>query len=512
MFLMGIDVGTTGCKAVVFTETGEQAGSGYREYGIETDDRGKAEQDAEEVWLLTKEVMKEAAYQAAAYQTKSAGGSRTDTIGALSISVQGDAIIPVDSDGNALAKALMGMDYRSHEEVVEAVKLMGDRKLFERTGMRPHPINSLIKAMYLKKAESSIYEKSHKITTYADFILRKLGAGWVIDYPMASRTMGFDLKQTAWSDEIFTTLGIEAAKWSRAVPSGTEVGKLAPDVAAETGIPPGCVVVTGGHDQTCAALGAGVIREGMAVASTGTAEVFSTTFPNPKLDRSMFDSYYPCYLHTVPNMYFTFSLNHVGGLLLRWFRDNFCRWEEEEARKAGVDVYDYLLRNIPKEPTGLFFLPHLNGSGTPWCDLSSKGALVGMKLSTTKEDMLRSLLESLTYELAINVETMEQSGIVVEDVAAVGGGARSPEWLRMKADILGRPVRTLRCKESACLGAALLAGFGAGLLSSIKEGVAAAVRYEKTYEPRTDYKGRYQEKLALYREVYPALKTINARL
>ncbi|UCF06328.1 MAG: hypothetical protein JSV33_04675 [bacterium] len=501
MKLIGLDVGTTGTKAIVFNETGMQLGYGFREYSIQSDSTGRAEQDAESVWEQSKAVLGEALKPV---------GPRDVT--ALSLSVQGDAVIPVDGEFKSIGPAILGMDYRSRPYSEQAAVILGDRRLFELTGMRPHPMNSLTKIMLIKDRSPELYSRAFKISTYADFILAKLGAPGFIDYTMASRTMAFDLIKREWSSEILDTLEIDADKFSEAVPSGTVVGKLAADLAEELGLEERPFLVTGGHDQTCAAVGGGVIDRGRAVVSTGTAEVFSTAFGETKTNDAMYSSYYPCYIHAVPDCYFTFSLNHVGGLLFRWFRDTFCDVDAEAARSQGLDTYAYLVRRMPPEPSRVLFLPHLNGSGTPWCDMDSKGAVVGITLGTSKYDIVRSILECQTYELALNVEAMARAGIESDEIVAVGGGARSPEWLQMKADILERPVSTLECREAACLGAAIIAGIGAGVYDSFDEAVSEAVRASVRYEPEPRRTSIYRELLALYRELYPALKSVHARL
>ena len=248
------------------------------------------------------------------------------------------------------------------------------------------------------------------------------------------------------------------------------------------------------------------------MVSTGTAEVLSSAFPEPKLGDAVYESYYPCYLHAKAGMHFTFSLNHVGGILLQWYKDAMGSAEVEEAEARGVGVYQLMDRKAPTEPTNLFVLPHFNGSGTPWCDLESKGAVVGLSLATTRHDIYRSVLESLALELRINLETMERAGIRIEELRAVGGGAKSPLWLGIKADVLERPIHTLEVSEAACLGAAVLAGAASGVYGSVDEGVERAVRLQRSYRPDPGRASRYAEKYAIYKELYPALEPVNRRL
>jgi xylulokinase len=501
MKLVGLDIGTAGCKAMVFDPEGRILGRGFREYEVICDAPAKAEQDAEQVWVLTKAALREA--------VATSGGK---DIRALSVSAQGDAIIPVDSEFRALHPAILGMDYRSGPQAERCAEALGAFALFERTGMRPHPMNSLTKVLLLRELAPAVFERAAKIVTYADFILGKLGGEAVVDHTMASRTMAFELQSHKWSETIHRALGLSEEIWSKPAPSGTAVGRIRPALAAELGLPPNLVLATGGHDQTCAALGAGAVREGLGVVSTGTAEVLSTALDRPVLSEAMFNSFYPCYLHAKGGMYFSFSLNHIGGILLRWWRDNFAGPEVGEGALEAGDAYQQIDALMPQGPSPVMFLPHLNGSGTPTCDLHSKGAVVGLTLATTRHDVAKAILEGLTFELRLNLETMLACGMQLDELVGVGGGAKSSVWLQLKADILERPLRTLRCREAACLGAALLAGTAAGIYQHLDEAVAQTVRYDREFLPSADRVAAYSEHFATYRQLYPSLRALNSKL
>jgi sugar (pentulose or hexulose) kinase len=501
MHLIGLDIGTTGCKAIVFSPEGRMLGRGFREYEVVCRAPAMAEQDAEHVWNLTREVLKEAVAQ-----------SGVNDLAALSLSVQGDAVIPIDRELRALHPAILGMDYRSQRQAADCEAKCGAFELFRRTGMRAHPMNSVTKILLLRELAPAVFGRAWKFVTYADFILGKLGDEPVIDHPMASRTMAFDLAAGRWSAEILEPLGLAADRLSPPVASGCVAGTIRKDLAQELGVPTTLALVSGGHDQTCAALGAGAVREGLGVVSTGTAEVLSTAFRSPVLTREMFESYYPCYRHAKAGMFFTFALNHVGGILLKWHRDNFGLPEASEARASGADPYERIVARMPAGPSPLMVIPHWNGSGTPRCDLQAKGAILGLTMASTRHDVAKAILEGLTFELLINLQTMRQCGIRVDELAAVGGGAKSSLWLQLKADILNRPIRTLRCREAACLGAALLAGTATGVYASLDDAVRRTVAYDREFLPEATTAALYQERFATYRKLYPALRPINPEL
>jgi sugar (pentulose or hexulose) kinase len=248
-----------------------------------------------------------------------------------------------------------------------------------------------------------------------------------------------------------------------------------------------------------------VTKEGGAVNSTGTAEVLSTVFEKPLLSVVMRQSFYPCYLYTKPGLFFTFSLNHTGGIIYQWFIDEFCYQEQQKAKTEQKKAYALLDEQFSSVPTGLFFFPHFNGSGTPTCNLLGKGTLLGMTLDTSRIEVAKSILEGLTYELRFNMETMEEAGINIKEIIAVGGGAKSQTWLRLKAAITNRPIKTLRNNDAACLGAAILAAVGSKYFNSIDEATKEWVKFDQVLEPHQAtaqlYEGFYQRYRRLYQGV-----------
>jgi xylulokinase len=266
------------------------------------------------------------------------------------------------------------------------------------------------------------------------------------------------------------------------------------------------VLAAGGHDQACAALGAGVIRPGLAMVSTGTAEVVEVALESPALDNRLADGGISVYRHVVPGLHLTMTLNHSGGLLLRWFRDTLGRWQVEQGAITAQDAYDLLLADAPAGPTGLLLLPHFAGSGTPTLDTQSKGALLGLTFGTTQGEIAKAILEGLTFELRTNLDLLAASGAPVAELRAVGGGARSPLWLQLKADICNIPLAVPQVTEAACLGAAVLGGVAAGVYSSFDEAVQSAVRIRARVEPQAAQSAAYAPRFALYQQMYPLLK------
>lgn len=502
MSIIGLDIGTTGCKAIVFDSEGKIRGRSVQEYSILTPQPHWAEQDAEQVWQLAWSALREAVAQA-----------KDDPPLALALSCQGEAVIPVDQAGRPLRPAILGMDTRTGAENEWLVEQFGVETLFTRTGMPTNTVNSLPKLLWLQRHEPELWRSAHQFLLYEDFFLRRLSGQAVISHCLASRTQMYDLAAGDWADDILTRCGIERERLAVLAPvNGGVVGRLRQELAGELGLSRNLLLVSGGHDQACAALGSGITRTGLAMVSTGTAEVVEVAMETPALDKSLREGNISVYRHVAPDLFLAMTLNHSGGLSLRWYRDTLGRWEQEQAKATGQDAYDLLLAEAPPGPTGLLFLPHFSGSGTPVWDNSSKGAVLGLTFATTQATMAKALLEGLTFELRNNLDLLRAAGVRITELHAVGGGARSPLWLQLKADICQVPLRVPAVTEAACLGAALLAGVGAGIYPDMAAAVAQTVHLQQRIEPQSASAAAYNEKYHLYRQVYPTLITLQRQL
>jgi xylulokinase len=501
MHLIGLDIGTTGCKAAVFDATGSLAASAHREYAVDMPHPGWAEQDAEEVWQLAQEALREAI-----------AGSGARDIAAIGLSVQGEAVMPVNAQGQALRPAILGMDTRTDEQNAWLKDTLGAAHLFERTGMPVHTINTLPKLLWLKEHEPDLWARAGRFALYEDFVTQRMAGRAVISRCLASRTQLYDLPRGCWSPEILGALGLDPARLATIQPSGTAVGSMLPHVAENLGLTASPLVVTGGHDQACGALGVGLARPGRAMVSTGTAEVVEVALDAPVLNETLYTGNISVYAHVVPGLYLAMTLNHSGGLLLRWFRDTLCQEQVRQARASRCDPYDLILQDASPEPSPLLLLPHFAGSGTPRFDTASKGAILGLTFGTTKADLAKAVLEGLTFELRVNLDLLKQGGVVIDELRAIGGGARSNLWLQLKADITGIPVVVPGMTDAACWGAALLAGIGAAGSTGAMDFASAAedrLHLERRFEPDAARMARYQARYALYREVYPAITSIH---
>ncbi len=499
--LIGVDVGTTGCKAVIFSEEGVLLAAASREYPVQLPQPGWAEQDIEAVWAFALEAMGEAL-----------AGAHVREVAAIGLSVHGEAITPVDAATRPLRPTILGMDTRTDAQNDWLRERFGAQALFERTGMSVHTINTLPKLLWIREHEPDIWESADRFLLVEDFLIARLTGSAVISACLASRTQLFDLDAGGWSSEVLEALELSPDRLAPVAPSGVAVERLSDELTEQLGLASAPIVVTGGHDQACGALGVGLTKPGLAMVSTGTAEVVEVALGSPVVSPPLNEGNISVYHATVPDLFLAMTLNHSGGLALRWFRDGFCEPQLARARDGGRDAYDLILEGAGPGPTGLLVLPHFAGAGTPTFDTASRGAILGLTFSTSRTDLAMAILEGLTFELRVNLDLLRDGGAAIDVLRAIGGGARSRRWLQLKADITGIPVITPRITEAAAFGAALLAGTGAGLWASAAVGAERFLELTDTYEPDTARHVAYTEVYQLYREVYPAVAPISHRL
>jgi len=495
MAVIAIDLGTTSCKAAVFVGS-LMLGSAYRHYSYTSPVEGWAEQDAEAVWELVDAVVKETLRAIPALPS----------IQAVCVSVQGDAIIPIDVSGTALHPAVLGMDIRSYREAADLQEKFGRGQLYSSTGMPCEPLNAITKIFWLRRHRPELNGRVWKYVHYEEFLLMRLAGVPALDFSMASRTMAFDPVRKDWVGPILEFVGITPSQLGNLTPSGAPIGIIRRCVASDWGIDVKALVVAGGHDQCMAAIGAGVIEADMACYSMGTAEVISTCFGSPRMTPAMLESNYPCYCHAVKDQYFTITLNQSGGLSLEWFQNSIM----ELGGLSDHDwnrTYDELISRLKLEPSPVLFLPHIVGSGTPTCDHMSRGTFLGLSLKSTRTEMFQAVVESLAFEARLNLDQLENLGIDVHELRGVGGGSRSRAILELKATVLNQPICTLKNPRAALLGTALLSQVAAGQFPDLSAACREGVQIDQTVEPVAEAAERYASAFERYRQLYGTLRS-----
>jgi len=491
---LGLDVGTTGCKAGAFDAEGRLLALAYREYPLLSPEPGWAEIDSVEVCRACREVIAEAVQACAG-----------DPVRAMGISSQGEAFTPIGPDGRILGNGMVSSDARAEPLMHAWSQEFGPQRLYEITGHTPHPMFTIFKLLWLRDHRPEAWAAARKFYCYEELIQADLGLEPAISWPLAGRTMMFNVRTHAWDEEILSAVGLDPSRLARPVPSGTVVGTVPARVAGELGLPEDLPVVAGGHDQPCGALGAGVVEPGLAMYATGTVECICPAFDRPIFTDELFRNNLCTYDHTLQGMYTTVAFSLTGGNLLRWFRDEWGQPEVEEAARSGSDPYDLLTKHMAAEPTDLLVLPYFTPSGTPYFDAKVPGAVLGLRLTTKRGEVLRALLEGVALEMRLNVDILEQAGLHVREFRAIGGGARSGALTQLKADVLGRPITTLAVTEAGCLGVAMLACAA----ETGREPLALARTWVKTtsvVKPDPKRATIYNERFEQYRQVYPIMR------
>ena len=498
MSLLGLDVGTTGCKAIAFDLDGKILSQAYREYQLLHPQPGWAELDASGIWQSVVEIIKEVNQHV-----------KKDPVKALSVSCQGEAVTAIDNNGEPLCNFSVAFDHRTIPQAQWWRENWGAERLFKISGMPLHSMYTINKIMWYKENCPDLFHKTFKFLCVEDYVNYKLTGRFAIDWSLAARTMAFDVTNKCWSEEILNAAGIDADLLPTPFPSATGIGKTTPAMREELGFQSEVTVATGGHDQPCGALGAGITNPGTAMNAIGTSDVICPVFAQPVLSEQMLKGNYSCYPHVGPEQYVSVGFNLTGGLLLRWYRDTLCTQEANEAFESNCDVYDIIIEQASSEITSLFILPHFVGAGTPYLDSHSRGAIVGLTVDTNKQNLSKAVLDSINYEMKLNIDLMNETGSDIQELRTIGGGAKSGKWLQMRADTFDLPVSSMQTSEAASLGAAMLAGVSIGAFKDLSEATAAMVQIKHTYHPDEKRSKLYLEKYQQYRQLYPALKSFN---
>ena len=501
MSLLGLDVGTTGCKSVIFNEEGEVLSQAYKEYPEIYPRPGWVEMNPERIWSAIKEVI-----------AGSVSRVPHDKVKALSLSILGVAVTPLDKNGTPLYNSLTAVDGRCVKQAEWLEEKLGKEQIFKATGVAISPAWSINKIMWLKENEPEVYKNTSKFVLYEDLIMQKLGLEPTISYSLAGLTMAFDSKNKKWSDLILDAAVVDRDLFSNPMPSGEIVGEIGGKVADELGLPRGTKVVTGGFDQAMSALGGGLVNDGMSTLCFGTIECVTTAFSKFNTDPLLLKYNHPIYCHVIKDLYITIAWCFTAGALLKWYRDTLAFEELQRANKNNQDIYNIIIDESLDKPARMLVLPHFIGSGTPYLDPKSKGAFVGMTLATTKAEIVRAILDSLSYETRWNIETVEMAGIKIGTLNLFGGGARSDKLPQIKSDIFEREIRALSISETGCLAAVILAGSAIGIYKNPQEAVENIVKPRKTFTPSSEYRDTYHKIYAIYKDLYDTVKNINHRL
>lgn len=483
MSLLGIDIGTTGVKAAAIALDGRMLHSAYREYPTLRPRPGWAMLDSQQVVDAAKLVIAQVAQN-----------TPGDPISALCISAMGEAATPVSKDCRILGPCILFSDTRGEQYMAQLRQRISAVDFYRiNPNILAGPSYTLPKLLWMREHEPEIYAAADHFLLWGGLLEYLLGAEPVVPYSHASRTLLFDIHRQDWSAKLLEITRIERVKLPACVPAGHIIGQVSGAMAAELGLPENVQIVSGGHDQCCAALGAGAVQPGQAIDGIGTVECITPVYRGIPDADTMLALGLGVEHHVLPDLYVSFLFNQAGTLL-RWFRDTFAATE-----KSQPNLYRRLDSETPTDPTQLFVLPYFEPTGPPDFVADASGAILGLKTATTRGEIYKAMLESITFYFAVAMESLKSLRIDTSHFIATGGGARSDTWLQIKADIMGVPYTRLETSEAGLVGAALLAAHATGQFD-IHAALPQWIRPERTFEPDPARHRIYQQRLAQYRQ------------
>jgi len=507
-YLMGIDLGSTSLKGVVYDLDGNIVASGSRpteRFNPNPEHPEWTVWDPAQIWGGTAEAIKEAVAQL----------DDPTQIRAVAVTGMGMDGVPMDEAGQWLYPFISWHDPRTTPQLEWWQANIGADKVFSVGGNPLWAINSALRILWVAQNEPEILARTDKWLLIEDFLNFMLSGRRATDYSMASCTLLFDQRKLDWSDEMLGLSGIDRALMPDVHPSGTPLGEVTPTAAEATGLPAGTPVVLGGHDHLCGALPVGAFRPGIVLDVTGTWECVETIVPEPVLTPRVREMGVTIQAHVARGMYSAWG-GSVAGESLEWFRKQFGFEAAHKAQTSGGVDWDHLMAGAAEArpgARGVMFLPHMSAASCPVEDPQSLGAFVGMSTRATAGDLLRAMIEGLDYQFLEIVNAMEAAlDRKLETFIAVGGAVRNAFWMQNKADVIGRPIDVPDVQESTPLGAAILAGIGVGLYKDEHDAFHRVYKPGTTFEPDPKLSPRYAEWFQIYQQLYPALKPVSHQL
>lgn len=488
MSVAGLDIGTSGCKIVVYDLEGNVKAAcshAYKEEGAD----GYREIDPATVLSGVKACIKNVSKQL------------NEPIEALAVGTLGESVVCIDGDGMALGKSMVTGDKRGIPEVEEILQKASKEEIMAITGIPASEMYSLPKLLWMNKHTDTL-RKARYVFTYEDYIGYCLTGNRKISYSSASRTMALDIEKKVWSSKLLEIAGISEKQMSLPVSAGTIVGRVLPEVAEELGLSAGMQVVAGGHDQECAALGAGVVTPGIGEDGHGTCEVLNLMLNEPLRTSSMMETDLACIPGMIPGTYMTNLEITTCGILMNWSRDCIFEGIHRRCREKGEDFFAYMDRKATGLKTELLVLPQFGSSGHPDINYDMKGTIWGLTIHTKPEEIYLAVKESLAFQMKMAYEYAGFLNIDVKQIAITGGGAVSGLTMQIRSDVFGVKTVSLKNREAGTLGCMIAAATAMGHYSCFEEGVKRAVKILRTYRPREEWKEYYQSKYERYKRLY----------
>jgi len=496
-YLMGIDVGTTGTKAVLVQPSGRIVARATHEYPLHTPRPGWAEQDPADWWRATV---------AAIRDVLQASGVGPEEVRGLGLSGQQHGSVFLGKDGEVLREALLWCDQRTAAQCDWIHDTVGFDRVVEET------LNPVLtgfqapKIVWLRDNEPEVYERLRMILLPKDYVRYRLTGEFATEVSDAAGTSLLNVGKRQWSEVMLKGLGLTTDMLPRVYESPEASAAICETAARETGLRAGLPVAGGGGDNACSAVGNGVIEEGIVQVSVGTSGTVFAPMLQPKMDPKL---RVHTFCHAVPGQWHAMGVMLMAGGSLRWFRDELCGEEKAEAERRGVDPYEIITEMAAGAPIGsegLLFLPYLTGERTPHADPNARGVFMGIGLRHTKAYMARAIMEGVCYGLRDSLEILREMKLPVDEARNTGGGSRSEFWRQMQSDVFRTPLVAMEIDEGAAFGAALLGGVAGGVWPNVPAACAAAVRTKEPVKPNRQASVIYNKYYPTYRGLYRSLK------
>jgi len=496
-YLLGLDLGTSGIKALIMDEEAKKIVTDTVEYPLQTPKVNWAEQEPLDWWNGTVEAIKRVIKKSAVDPKEIKG---------IGLSGQMHGLVTLDKNYKVLRPAIIWCDQRTEKQCQYITDTIGAERLIELVSNPALTGFTAGKLLWVRDNEPQIYDKIYKILLPKDYIRFCLTGEFATEVSDASGTNFLNVKERKWSKELLDELDIDIDILPDCYESYEVSGKVNAAASGETGLKEGTPVVGGGGDQASQAVGTGIIREGVISSTVGTSGVVFAASDAYRLDPA---NTLHTFCHAVKGKWHLMGVMLSAGGSLRWLRDTLFIDLKAEAAKKGVDPYILMEEKADKIPVGsegLIFLPYLTGERAPYADPNAKGVFFGLSLRHTEAHFIRSVLEGVAFGLRDSLEVIRALDIPIKEIRGSGGGAKSPFWRQIQADINDSPMTTINVTDGGALGVALLAGEGTGIYSSLEDACNAIIKVKSSTAPNKDNAKKYNEYYSVYRSLYPALK------
>ncbi len=496
-YLLGLDVGTTGAKALLINSKGDVLASATSEYPMFTPRPLWSEQNPEDWWQAAQKSFR---------TVLDKSGVKPNEVKAIGLTGQMHGLVLLDKSGQVLRPCIMWNDQRTAPQCAAITEKIGAKKLLQLTGNPVLPGFTAPKVIWVRENEPQVFEKAAQILLPKDYIRYRLTGEYATEVSDASGTSLLDVQRRSWSEPMLRHLEIPKDWLPKIYESPEITGQVTKNAAAVTGLAAGTAVVGGGGDQAAGAVGSGIVRSGVVSITIGTSGVVFAHTPKLAVEP---EGRLHAFCHAAPGAWHVMGVTLAAGGSLRWFRDTLAQEEVQLAKSKKVDPYELLIAaagNAPAGCEGLFFLPYLSGERTPHPDPNARGVFFGLTVRHTKAHLTRAVLEGVAFSLRDCLELIKKMGLSISEVYVSGGGARSELWRQILASVLNSELSTLVSTEGAPYGAALLAGVGAGVYGDVEAACEQTIKISTRTPAQPEWVKRYESAYAIYKEMYATFK------